>query len=83
MYAVEHYYPNDDCSTYEIFETINEAQSFCQEDKWSKDNYPIYIFQAKFNCERIYLEDGEWNYDDRSDTIIEYLNYYKELKYSF
>ncbi len=27
MYAVEHYY-TDDRSTYEIFETLNEAENF-------------------------------------------------------
>jgi len=83
MYAVEHYCSVDDSSTYEIFETLNEAQFFSEKDIWNIDNYPLYIFKAKFNCERIYLENSEWNYDDCIDTIIEYLDYYKELKYEF
>ena len=72
MYGVEHCY-NDGSSTYEIFETLSDAKSFCQnEESWSEDNKPLFIFKADFNSELIYLEDGSsrWNYDDFNMTIL-------------
>lgn len=83
MYGVEHYYPSDNSSTYELFETLMEAEKFCLKQNWTKDNYPIFIFQAKFNRERIFLDDGQWNYDDFGDSILEYMDYYKKVKYVF
>ena len=71
MYAVEHYY-TDDRSTYEIFETLSEAENFClDKNNWDKNHFPLFIFKADFNSELIYQEEnGNWNYDDFSDTIL-------------
>ncbi len=80
MYAVEHYYINDLSSTFEIFESFKDAQYFCDIDSnWNENHFPLYIFKAKFNCERIFMEDdGIWNYDDYSDTFNP--NTFKVLK---
>jgi hypothetical protein len=83
FYAVEHYYAEETTSTYEIFRCLQSAKDFCKKENWSKVHYPIYIFQANFNDERVYMEDGEWNYDDYGDTIINYMEYYEELTYEF
>lgn len=77
MFAVEHCY-DDGASTYEIFETLNEAEVFCEtKNNWSKVNQPLFIFKANFNIEHLYKEDGGWNYDDFSNTI---LNDYVKIK---
>ncbi len=79
MFAVEHYYVSDDCSTYEIFETLENAKEFCEnKSNWNDDHFPLYIFKADFNLDRIYFdENGFWNYDDFSDTIIKYYSDFK------
>lgn len=83
MFGVEHYYASEDSSTYEIFPTLPEAKSFCAEQSlWSEGHYPLYIFKAKFNPERIFQEDdlgGQWNYEDYMDTIIEYDDLFVEI----
>lgn len=77
MFGVEHCY-KDGSSTYEIFETFDEAQIFCEnEKKWTNLNQPLYIFEADFNTELIFKENSSWNYDDFSDTI---LRNYEKLK---
>ncbi len=71
MYGVEHYYYSDDSSTYEIFESIEDAYNYCNSSKWTDDNIPMFIFKAIFNLDLIYKEeDGIWNYDDYVDTIV-------------
>lgn len=84
MFGVEHYYAKDNCSTYEIFPTLAEAKSFCDEQiLWSENNYPLYIFKADFNSEHIFQEDDDlnwqWNYDDVCDTILTYHDFRIEL----
>lgn len=78
MYAVEHYY-TDDRRTYDIFETLCEAESFTSDkNNWDKNHFPLFIFKADFNLELIYQEDnGNWNYEDFSDTI---LGNYRKIK---
>ena len=80
MYAVEHYY-TDDRSTYEIFETLSEAENFClDKNNWDKNHFPLFIFKADFNSELIYQEEnGNWNYDDFYDTILKYHSFRKTL----
>ena len=65
MYGVEYYnaLPDIEGSTFEIFETIKEAKAFALEVA------VLYIFMADFNKERLYQEDGHWNYEDFSDTF--------------
>ena len=77
MYAVEHYYENDESSTYEIFETLEKAKKYCTTTTiWNKNNYPIRIFKADFNINRIFKEpDGQWNYDDFWNTILKYYDF--------
>jgi len=81
MYGVEHYYAEDDASTYEIFETLEQAEEFCINDKnWNKNHFPLFIFKADFNTNCIYKEeDGEWNYEDYADTIIRYHSFIKVI----
>ena len=64
MYGVE-YSTEQDCSTYEIFETYSKALSFAN----SNDN-SLYMFKADFNNKFIYKEGGVWNYDDNSELYI-------------
>ncbi len=52
-------------STYEIFDNYNDSQSFANSNENS-----LFIFTADFNLDRIYIEDGLWNYEDFSDTFI-------------
>lgn len=81
MFGVEHYNAVDNTSTYEIFSTLENAQKFCADkSKWNKKYFPLYIFKADFNTERIYQEDDEmWNYDDFSDTILKYYDFKIEI----
>lgn len=81
MYAVEHYYKSEERSTHEIFETLNEAELFSlDENRWSKNHFPLFIFKADFNSELIYREkNGVWNYEDFSDTILRYYSFQKTL----
>lgn len=77
MFGVEHCY-EDGSSTYELFETFDKAQLFCENEKnWNSLNQPLYIFKADFNTELIFKEKDVWNYDDFSDTI---LGNYEKLK---
>lgn len=71
MYAVEHYY-TDDCRTYDIFETLDDAENFTSEESnWDKNHFPLFIFKADYNIDLIYQEEnGNWNYEDFSDTIL-------------
>lgn len=79
MYGVEHKYLDDDSSTFEIFETLDDALSFSlNQDIWSKKHKPTSIFKAGFNKELIFKNnDNQWNYDDYADLI---LGNYKEIK---
>ena len=64
MFGVEYYTePDHDHSTYEIFPTLEKALKF------GKKRDVLYIFRADFNTERIFIEDGSWNYEDKSDTF--------------
>lgn len=80
MYGVEHYY-TDDRRTYDIFETLNEAEIFTSDkNNWDKNHFPLFIFKADFNLDLIYQEENSnWNYDDFSDTIIKYHSFRKNL----
>lgn len=70
MFGVEHCY-NDGSSTYEIFETLNESKTFCENvENWSDVNQPLFIFKADFNVNLIFRENNSWNYDDFGDTIL-------------
>jgi len=61
LFAVE-YETENECSTFEIFRTLQKAENFSETVK------PLYIFTANFN--NVYEEkDGTLNYDDLSDTI--------------
>ena len=83
MFGVEHYYASEDSSTYEIFPTLSEAETFCADNSfWSDGHYPLFIFKAEFNRDRIFREKeprGRWNYDDYSDTIVEYEDFFVEI----
>ncbi|WP_333851906.1 hypothetical protein [Epilithonimonas sp.] len=81
MYAVEHYYSNDERSTYEIFETLNEAESFCSDkNNWNENHFPLFIFKADFNSDLIYQDENRnWNYDDFSGTILKYHSFRKTI----
>jgi len=66
MYAVE--YTTDGSSSYDIFETYDDALKFAN----SNDN-SIFLFEADFNVDRIYKDsDNNWNYNDSSDTYSNY-----------
>lgn len=83
MFGVEYYYAKDNHSTYDIFPTLAEAKSFCNnQNLWNENNYPLYIFKADFNSERIFQEndlDGQWNYEDVSNTILNYHDFFIEM----
>lgn len=71
MYAVERLDVMDNHSTYEIFSSLKTALDFANELKtWKGVHIPLYLFRAYFNKDRIYFEDGGWNYEDFSDTIF-------------
>ena len=61
MYAVEYYnqLPDEESTTFEIFETCMEAIKFA-----SKQEKVDYLFKANFYLGRIFIEDGSWNYDN-------------------
>jgi hypothetical protein len=82
MFAVEHYY-TDDRRTYDIFETLDEAENFTSEkSNWNKNHFPLFIFKADFNMELIYQDEkGNWNYEDFSNTILKYHSFRKNLNY--
>lgn len=80
MFAVEYYNTFDNTSTYNIFTKLKLAQAFCDKTVWNKNYFPLYIFKADFNKERIYRENEEWNYEDCSDTILKYYNFRIELR---
>ena len=74
MYAVEHYNKHYNTSTFEVFATLREAKIFCNKILGDENYYPLYIFKALFN--HVYKqEDGSWNYDDYSDTILKYYDF--------
>lgn len=71
MYGVEHQYHFDEVSSFEIFETLDEANSFLSENFWDKNHKPLFIFKADFNKDLIFKEsDGKWNYEDYSNLIL-------------
>lgn len=71
MYGVEHCYIDNGRSTYEIFNSLEKAKEFVKNNQnWTENNKPLFIFKAMFNKELIYRQGKEWNYDDFSDTII-------------
>ena len=67
LFGVEYAYvkENDiECSTYEIFRTVEEAEKFAL----NSGIIPLYIFSADFY--NVYVDDdGSLNYDDYSDTM--------------
>lgn len=63
MYGVE--YKTDSSSSYDIFETYEEALAFANSNENS-----MFMFKADFNTEHIYQDGDAWNYDDFSDTFI-------------
>lgn len=72
LFAVEHCY-DDEYGTYEIFESMEQTLSFCDElIKNSNKNKPLFIFSAIFNKDFIYKENGRLNYEDCSELIIKY-----------
>lgn len=72
MYGVEHKYLDDDSSTFEIFETLDDALSFSLDQKnWSEKHKPTSIFKADFNQELIFKDkNNQWNYDDYANLIL-------------
>jgi len=71
MYAVERLDVMDNHSTYEIFPSLKKALDFAVKLKtWKGVHIPLYVFRAYFNKDRIFFEDGSWNYEDFSDTVI-------------
>jgi len=81
MYAVEHYYKSDERTTYEIFETLTDAESFIQDpSNWDENHLPLFIFKADFNTELIFQEEnGNWNYDDYLQTIVQHHSFKRIL----
>ena len=73
MVAVEYYNtectdPEDDdaTTTYEIFESLEDAWKFANADK--KQFHSMWL--GDFNPKRIFKEDdGGWSYEDFSDTF--------------
>ena len=63
MYGVE--YKTDSSSSYDIFETYDDALAFANSNENS-----MFLFVADFNKYRIYQEDDVWNYEDFADTFI-------------
>jgi hypothetical protein len=47
--------------TFELFGTLAEAKKFATKNKGSE------IFSAELKRDRIFKEEGSWNYDDKSD----------------
>lgn len=70
MFAVEYrYYCDETWGNYEIFATIEEARKYIDLINQEQIKFPLYLFTAQFNKERVYLEDSKaWNYEDCSDT---------------
>jgi len=71
MVAVE-YIDEPDHSTFEIFESIDEAFEFAKTVKYK------YSFIADFNLNYIWQEENSWNYDDNSELY----NLRKELDFT-
>lgn len=69
FYAVEYECPVDGGGNYDIFSSLEEAESFFNTLTEQNNLIPIQIFSAMFNMERVYREDNRWNYDDYSDTF--------------
>jgi hypothetical protein len=70
MFGVEHCY-SDGASTYDIFETLDDANTFCKNvDNWNNAHYPLFIFKADFNVDLIFKDDNNWNYDDFKGVIL-------------
>lgn len=82
MFGVEHFYAKDDRSTYEIFPTLAEAKTFCStQHQWSENHYPLHIFKADFKSELVFQEEsGQWNYEDFSNTVLNYHDFLINLK---
>ncbi len=74
MIAVDYYNtentdPKDDdaTTTYEIFESLEDAWKFAKEN----EKYFIRMWVADFNLDYIYKEEGSWNYEDTAYTYWE------------
>ncbi|GHT80924.1 hypothetical protein FACS189467_4100 [Bacteroidia bacterium] len=81
MFGVEHAYI-DGRQTYDIFPSKIEAEEFClKTDLWNDKHIPLFIFQANFNSNLIYKDNGVWNYDDFFDTIIGNYSHIRELNH--
>jgi hypothetical protein len=81
MFGVEHAYI-DGRTTYDIFPSIKEAENFCNQSSfWNNEHIPLFIFQAEFNKEHVYIDEdlGCWTYDDFSDTIVSNYKILKEM----
>jgi hypothetical protein len=71
FYAVEYNSVNDR-QTFDIFPTLREANSFVKKIlSFGKYYKPLFIFKADFN-NYFQEENGSWNYDDYSDTIVKF-----------
>lgn len=69
MFALQ-YKSYDGNLAFDIFEGLDQAQKYPDEIKTFGGLYkPLYIFEAPFNADRIYKENGKWNYEDHSDTF--------------
>ena len=84
MYALE-YKSFDGGITFDIFETYKKAKIFAGKiSKYGHQYWPLFIFRAKFNNNRIFKEDDNWNYDDFSDTFnsdkIKILKHFAQVK---
>jgi hypothetical protein len=66
MFAVEYRTTIDENHTFEIFETREKADRFIKHVGIAS----LELFTADFDTESLYIEDGEWNYND-SATLME------------
>ncbi len=70
MYGLE-YKSYDESRTFDIFKTFKGAENRAKEiHKLGCQYSPLFISKAEFGTKRIYKENGAWNYDDCSDTLI-------------
>lgn len=68
MFAVE-YQSADGGQTFDIFSSLKKASDFVEKiPLLGKEYKPLFLFKADFNLERIFKDNGCWNYDDYSDT---------------
>lgn len=78
FYAVE-YKSVDDRQTFDIFASFKDANAFVKKvPTFGKEYKPLLIFKADFN-HYFQEENGVWNYDDYSDTIVKFHQFEKKL----